>query len=94
MANGLSMVSPAPQCPQNHADKLMKIFVRAKPGAGEERVEKTSDNNFVVSVKEPPVKGRANAAIARALAKHFEVAFSQVRLVSGFSSKQKVFEIL
>lgn len=72
---------------------FMKIFVKAKPGAREEKVEKIDENNFAVSVKEPPVQGRANAAIARALAEHFKVGSSQVRLLSGFSSRQKVFEI-
>jgi uncharacterized protein len=71
----------------------MKINVKAKPGAREERVEKVDDNNFVVSVKEPPVQGRANMAIVRALAEYFKVSNSQVHLVSGFSSKQKVFEV-
>ncbi len=71
----------------------MKIFVKAKPGAGEKYVKKTDEMNFVVAIKEPPAKGKANAAIARALAEYFKVATSAVRLVSGFSSKQKVFEI-
>lgn len=71
----------------------MKIFVKAKPLAKEERVEKIDEFNFVVNVKEPPKKGRANYAIAMALANYFTVPFSRVRLVSGFSAKQKTFEI-
>lgn len=72
----------------------MKINVKAKPSAREEEVVKTDETNFMVSVKEPPVQGRANAAIARALAEYFGVSNSQVRLVSGFSSRQKIFEIV
>lgn len=71
----------------------MKIFVKAKPAAKEEKVEKNDENNFVVSIKEPPVRGMANIAISRALAKHFGISVSQVNLISGFSSKQKIFEI-
>jgi uncharacterized protein YggU (UPF0235/DUF167 family) len=71
----------------------MKIFVKAKPGVREEKVEKLEDGSFVVSVKEPPIQGKANIAILKALAVHFGVSPSDVRLVSGFSSKQKVFEI-
>ena len=70
----------------------MKIFVKARPNSKAESIEKTDGTHFTVSVKEPPVKGRANAAIAKALAGHFGLAPSQVFLVSGFSSKQKVFE--
>lgn len=71
----------------------MKITVKAKPSAREASVEKIDDTHFVVAVTEPPVEGRANAAIAKALAEHFGTAQSNVRLVSGATWKQKVFEI-
>jgi len=71
----------------------MKIFVKAKPNSKKECVEKVSETNLIVAVKEPPVKGRANTAIQRALAEYFKVFPSQVVLVSGFSSKNKIFEI-
>lgn len=73
---------------------MKRIFVKAKPLAKEEKIEKIDEENFIVWVKEPPVKGMANKAIVQALALYFKVAPSQVSLVSGFSSKQKVFEIL
>lgn len=71
----------------------MKVNVKAKPNAREEKVKEVEPGVFEVSVKEPPLQGRANAAIAKALAEHFGVSKSQVVLASGFSSKQKVFEI-
>ncbi len=71
----------------------MKIFVQAKPNAKEEGVERIDDTHFKVSVKEPPRRGEANRAIARALAEHLGVAPSRIRLVLGFSSRQKVFEV-
>ena len=72
----------------------MKIFVKAKSGAKEESLEKIDEINFAVAVKEPPKDGKANRAIVKALADYFNVAPSRFRLVSGFSSKQKVFEII
>jgi len=72
----------------------MKIFVKAKPMAKNEVVEKINDFNFTVCVKEPPKNGKANEAIIKALAEYFNVSQSAVRLVSGFSSKQKTFEII
>ena len=72
----------------------MKIFVKAKPGAREEKVEKIGETDFVVAVKEPPIGGRANSAIIKALAKYFGVATWQVEIKSGLSSKQKVVEII
>lgn len=72
----------------------MKIFVKAKPSAKTESVEKIDDQNFIVSVKEPPVSGEANRAITNALANYFNISSSRIRLVFGHSSKQKLFEIL
>ena len=71
----------------------MKITVKAKPGAREEKVEKVGEGEFEVSVKEPPIKGAANKAIVKALAEYFKISIYQVTLVSGFTSRQKVFEI-
>lgn len=72
----------------------MKIFIKAKPNSKNESVEQVDDTHFIINVKEPPIQGRANEAIAKAIAEHFNVNRSQVRLVSGFSSKEKLFEIL
>ncbi|MCL4418536.1 DUF167 domain-containing protein [Patescibacteria group bacterium] len=71
----------------------MRIFIKAKPNSKKESIEKLDETHFTVSVKEPPVKGLANRAIAKALVKYFNLSSSQVYLVSGFISKQKVFEI-
>ena len=52
------------------------------------------DTHYVVAVMEPPVEGKANHAIASALAKHFHLPRSRVTIVSGAASRNKVFEIL
>ncbi len=72
----------------------MKIFIKAKPGAREDVVEKIDEIHFIVSVKEPPREGRANRAIMQVLADYFNIASSRVRLVSGFSSREKIVEII
>lgn len=72
----------------------MKIFVKAKPGAKEELVERVDENNFNVSVHAPPVKGLANQAIVKAIAGYLKVAPSRVRIVAGFTSRQKILEII
>lgn len=71
----------------------MKIFIKAKPNSKAESIKKLSENNFEICVKEPPVKGRANAAIIAALAKHLGVRISAVRIIFGHASKQKIIEI-
>lgn len=71
----------------------MKIFVKAKPLAKEEKVEKIDDNHFVVCVKEPPVKGLANKAIIKVLSDYFFIRSGDIRIISGFVSKNKLIEI-
>lgn len=71
----------------------MKIFVKAKPGARQTRVEKISDNTFAVSVIARAEAGRANTAIVEALAEYFGVPKSTVQIVSGHASRQKLVEI-
>lgn len=83
----------------------MRIIVKAKASAKQEKVEKLTQDSFnfegikpepleyKVWVKEPPIDGRANIAIIRALAKHFDIAQSCIRLISGQSAKRKVFEL-
>ncbi|MCX6721935.1 MAG: DUF167 domain-containing protein [Candidatus Staskawiczbacteria bacterium] len=71
----------------------MKINVKAKPGSREEKVEKIDDLNYVVSVKEPPIKGKANEAIRNALAVYFKTGSSNIRIVSGYTSRNKIIEI-
>lgn len=71
----------------------MRIFVNAKPGAKEENIKKIDESHYSVSVKEPPVKGRANYAIIGLLAEYFNVNSSNVKIISGYSSKNKIIEI-
>lgn len=71
----------------------MKIFVKAKPNSKEEKLQKISDSHYIILIKEPPVQGRANAAIIRVVADYFKVNHSQVNIVSGRFSKSKIIEI-
>jgi uncharacterized protein (TIGR00251 family) len=72
----------------------LKIRVKVKPRSKTEDVTKEMDGDvYVVRVKEPPVEGKANRAVLKLLAKHFEVPESRLRIVTGLSSKNKVVEV-
>ena len=80
----------------------MHLLIKAKTGQKENKVtppplklmaDPGDEQWYTVSVKEKPVEGRANEAIIKLLAEHFKVSRSQVRLISGATSKRKVFEI-
>lgn len=70
----------------------MKIHVKVIPNSKTEKIEKmeTADNWFIVRVKEPAEKGKANKALVKLLKKYFK---KQVRIVSGFTSRRKIVEI-
>ncbi len=72
----------------------MRLYIKAKPSAPCESVEKIDETHYIVAVTEPPVQGRANRAIIAALANHFNVSTSHVNIVSGHTSRQKVMEIM
>lgn len=72
----------------------MKINVKAKPGSHEDKVEKIDELNFVVSVREPPVQGRANAAIIKTLSEYFGVSAFSVKIVAGHTARNKIVEIV
>ena len=70
----------------------MKIQVKVKPSSKTEEVSQEGDS-FIVKVKEPPNEGKANQAVLKLLAEHFGAPQSQVRILSGFKSKNKVIEV-
>lgn len=83
----------------------MKIIVKVKPSAKVEKVERVDQPmlNFIggardlpvykVSVKEPPVDGKANKAVIRILAGHFKTSPLKIRLITGQTSRKKIFEV-
>jgi uncharacterized protein len=82
--------------------KIMKVFIKAKPGAkaayvkrigGDELFGKKEDNHFIVAVKERAVENKANRAIEKALAEYFKVPASRVKIVGGQTSREKIVEI-
>ncbi|MCX5666631.1 MAG: DUF167 domain-containing protein [Candidatus Omnitrophica bacterium] len=71
----------------------MKITVLVKAGRKESKIERLSENSFSVWVKEKPQEGKANYAVREALAEYFDLPKSRITLVSGETSKTKLFEI-
>lgn len=72
----------------------MRVFVTTKPKSKVGGIEQIDNTHFVIRVKEPPVEGKANIAVIEALAEYFGIGQSHIRLLSGATSKQKVFEII
>ncbi len=71
----------------------MKIIIKAKPGAKHDKIEKVDEANYIVYVMAPPIDGKANAAIIKLLAAHFDISQSLIEIISGHMARVKVIEI-
>jgi hypothetical protein len=80
----------------------MKIIVNIKANAKENKIdppiEKIGEagkivNEYKIFVKEPAREGKANEAIIKLLAKHFDVPRSKINIVLGFKNKKKIINI-
>ena len=71
----------------------MKLCAHIKPNSKHtEGVELVGDI-YEIRVKAPAVAGKANKRAIEVLAKHFDVPKSHVTLVSGATSRYKVFTL-
>jgi uncharacterized protein YggU (UPF0235/DUF167 family) len=72
---------------------VQKISIKAKPGAKVAGVTE-KDGRLVVAVKERAADGKANRAVEKAVAKHFGIAPSRVKIVAGHTAREKIIEII
>ena len=71
----------------------MKLSVKVKPNAKQQKIEEDGAGNLVVWLKSPPTEGKANRELIELLSKKFQVPKSQISLKSGQASRQKIIEI-
>jgi len=70
-----------------------RITVRVQPRAKVSRIAGRMENAFRLQLAAPPVDGKANEACIAFLADLADVPRSQVRIVSGVTSRTKIVEI-
>ncbi|MFC1802423.1 DUF167 domain-containing protein [Thermoproteota archaeon] len=68
----------------------MFITVDVKPGSRIESIGKLDEDHYLIHVKEPASKGKANKAVLKLLKEYFS---TPVYLISGHTSSRKVFEV-
>ncbi|WP_019932932.1 DUF167 family protein [Nocardia sp. BMG111209] len=71
---------------------VIRVVVKPNSSKGP-LVQTAADGTLQVYVRAPAVEGKANRAAAEALARHFRVPKSAVRLTGGATSRFKRFEI-
>ena len=69
----------------------MRIIVDVKASSNRDSVELIGEGHYMVHVRAPPRKGKANASIMKLLRRYLG---RPVTLVSGHTSNRKVFEVL
>lgn len=79
-------------------DGGLRVTVKARPGTNRPRPMRLVDTGegrqaLEISVAAAPEDGKANKALAEALAQSFGVKIRDITLKSGASSRLKIFEI-
>ena len=71
----------------------MFVKVIATPGAKKEKIERISDTEFEIAVREPAERNLANRRIVTIVAREFRVLPAKVRIISGHRSHSKILSI-
>ena len=56
-------------------------------------IEKIDDTHLKISVIQPPIRGKANQAVIHLLARYLKVQTYQIKITSGYASRNKIVEI-
>ena len=73
--------------------ELMIVVVNVKPGSKKgPLIEKNSEGELVVFLREKAHDGEANTALIKLLADYFEVPKTTIKIKSGANSRKKLIE--
>lgn len=71
----------------------MLISVKVFPNSRKSCITKTGESSYEVRINAVPEKGKANAELIEALAEHFGVPKSSIRITRGHKSRNKSVEV-
>jgi len=71
----------------------MKIFVKTRPNAKNNSVEKINETHYLAKVAAPAKQGKANQKLIELLANYFKTAKSNIKIVIGQQTSNKIIEI-
>ncbi|MCD6456535.1 MAG: DUF167 domain-containing protein [Methanophagales archaeon] len=70
-----------------------QVKVKVVPNSKKAKVEQTEGGVLRVNVDAPAKEGKANKRLVEILAKYFSKPKSSIRIVKGWTSKNKVVEV-
>ena len=71
----------------------MQKSIKVKPNSQQQKIIEEADGSLSISLKSPPVDGKANEELIKLLAKKFFIPKSRIRIKLGLSSRQKLVTI-
>lgn len=72
----------------------MIVDIRVRPNAKQNKVGGEIAGRLIVFVQAPAIDGKANDAIAKVLAEHFEVRSRDIKIIRGETNRDKTIEVL
>lgn len=75
-------------------DNGVAFRVRVQPGAAKNQIAGVQGDALKVKISAPPVKGKANKALIHFLADQLGVKRSQVKILSGHTTRIKKIQIV
>ena len=70
--------------------KVMQKSIKVKPNSQQQKIIEEADGSLSISLKSPPVDGKANEELIKLLAKKFSIPKSRITIKLGLSSRQKL----
>jgi len=71
----------------------VRIRVRAQPRSSQQKIIKNEDDSLKVYLKVSPIAGRANKELCKLIAEFYKVKKSAVKIITGYTSRNKIIEI-
>ena len=71
----------------------MLIHIKVFPSSHEQEVIKKSEDSFEVKVISKPERGMANRETLELLNRYFKIPSSNIRLIKGAHTHNKIFEV-
>lgn len=72
----------------------MKINIKSYPNSSKsDLVFEKNTNTYKAYIKKPAIRGLANKELLEIIAKKFNASKSQVKIISGYTSRKKIIEI-
>ena len=72
----------------------MIVDIRVRPNAKQNKVGGEIAGRLIVFVQAPAMDGKANDAVAKVLAEHFEVRSRDIKIIRGETNRDKTIEVL